>query len=72
MTGRHANKVVPTIAEALSSLQDGMTVMVGGFGLSGNPEALIKGVVERGAKHLTLVSNNAGNLGKGLDDVEKR
>ncbi len=64
--GRHANKVVPSIAEALASLQDGMTIMVGGFGLSGNPEALIKGVVERGAKHLTLVSNNAGNLGKGL------
>jgi 3-oxoacid CoA-transferase subunit A len=64
--GRHANKVVGSIGEALASLQDGMTIMVGGFGLSGNPEALIKGVVERGAKHLTLVSNNAGNLGKGL------
>src|SRR5262249_26227349 len=37
-----------------------------GFGLSGNPEALIHGVVERGVRDLTLVSNNAGNLGKGL------
>ncbi len=64
--GRHANKVVGSIGEALASLEDGMTIMVGGFGLSGNPEALIKGVVERGAKHLTLVSNTAGNLGKGL------
>jgi len=43
-----------------------MTILVGGFGLSGNPEALIKGVVERGVRDLTLVSNNAGNLGKGL------
>jgi 3-oxoacid CoA-transferase subunit A len=66
VTGKHANKVVSTIAEALESLRDGMTVMCGGFGLSGNPEALIAGVVERGVRDLTLVSNNAGNLGKGL------
>ena len=66
MTGKHANKVVASIEEALAPLRDGMTVMVGGFGLSGNPEALIKGVVERGCKELTLISNNAGNLGKGL------
>jgi 3-oxoacid CoA-transferase subunit A len=64
--GRHADKVVPSVADALARLEDGMTIMVGGFGLSGNPEALIKGVVERGVKNLTLVSNNAGNLGKGL------
>jgi 3-oxoacid CoA-transferase subunit A len=66
MTGKHANKLVASVAEALEPLRDGMTIMVGGFGLSGNPEALIKGVVERGVKNLTLVSNNAGNLGKGL------
>lgn len=66
MTGKHANKIVASVAEALAPLRDGMTIMVGGFGLSGNPEALIKGVVERGVKNLTLVSNNAGNLGKGL------
>jgi 3-oxoacid CoA-transferase subunit A len=66
MIGKHANKVVESIAEALEPLRDGMTVMCGGFGLSGNPEALIRGVVERGARDLTLVSNNAGNLGKGL------
>jgi 3-oxoacid CoA-transferase subunit A len=64
--GRHANKVVASVAEALAPLEDGMTILVGGFGLSGNPEALIRGVVERGVRHLTLVSNNAGNLGKGL------
>jgi 3-oxoacid CoA-transferase subunit A len=64
--GRHANKVVASVTEALAPLEDGMTILVGGFGLSGNPEALIRGVVERGVRHLTLVSNNAGNLGKGL------
>ncbi len=66
MTGKHGNKVVQSVADALAPLRDGMTILVGGFGLSGNPEALIRGVVERGVKELTLVSNNAGNLGKGL------
>ena len=66
MTGKHGNKVVANVIEALAPLKDGMTIMVGGFGLSGNPEALIRGVVERGVRDLTLVSNNAGNLGKGL------
>ena len=55
-----------SVAEALAPLRDGMTILCGGFGLSGNPEALIKGVVDRGVRDLTLVSNNAGNLGKGL------
>ncbi len=40
--------------------------MVGGFGLCGNAEALIAAVAESGVKDLTLISNNAGNLGKGL------
>jgi 3-oxoacid CoA-transferase subunit A len=66
VSGKHTDKVVASIAEALAPLRDGMTILVGGFGLSGNPEALIKGVVERGVKDLTLVSNNAGNMGKGL------
>ncbi|HEX2690607.1 MAG TPA: CoA transferase subunit A [Kofleriaceae bacterium] len=66
MMGRHNAKVASSIAEALAPLTDGMTLLVGGFGLSGNPEALIRGVIERGVRNLTLVSNNAGNLGKGL------
>lgn len=66
MIGRHKDKVVASVAEALAPLTDGMAIMVGGFGLSGNPEALIRGVVERGVRDLTLISNNAGNLGKGL------
>ena len=59
MTGKHGSKIVATIDEALAPLRDGMTIMVGGFGLSGNPEALIRGVVERGVRDLTLISNNA-------------
>ena len=68
MTGRrdHNHKIVASVAEALAPLTDGMTILVGGFGLSGNPEALIRGVIERGVRELTIVSNNAGNLGKGL------
>jgi len=66
VTGRHTAKVVASIAEALAPLTDGMTILCGGFGLSGNPEALIRGVVDSGKRDLTLVSNNAGNLGKGL------
>jgi len=62
----HNDKVVASVAAALEPLRDGMTILVGGFGLSGNPEALIRGVVARGVRNLTLVSNNAGNLGKGL------
>ncbi|MEJ7603709.1 MAG: CoA transferase subunit A [Kofleriaceae bacterium] len=66
MTGRHANKLVESVEQALAPLRDSMAILVGGFGLSGNPEALIKGVVDRGVHDLTLISNNAGNLGKGL------
>ncbi|MEM9194113.1 MAG: CoA transferase subunit A, partial [Myxococcota bacterium] len=64
--GRHRQKVKDTAAEALDGLDDGARVMVGGFGLCGNAEALIAAVVSRGVSELTLISNNAGNLGKGL------
>jgi 3-oxoacid CoA-transferase subunit A len=60
------SKLCANAAEALDDLADGARIMVGGFGLCGNPEALIAGVLERGARHLTIISNNAGNLGKGL------
>lgn len=64
--GRHGHKVRADVAEALAPLFDGARVMVGGFGLCGNAEALIRGVVERGVRDLHLISNNAGNMGKGL------
>ncbi|MCA9609441.1 MAG: CoA transferase subunit A, partial [Myxococcales bacterium] len=66
MSGRHLDKVRPSVADALEPLFDGARIMVGGFGLCGNAEALITGVVDRGVKDLHLISNNAGNLGKGL------
>lgn len=65
--GRHQRKVVDDVDAALAPLFDGARIMVGGFGLCGNAEALIAGVVRRGVKNLTLISNNAGNLGKGLN-----
>lgn len=65
--GRHRDKVRRSVDEALAPLFDGARIMVGGFGLCGNAEALIAGVVRRGVRDLTLISNNAGNLGKGLN-----
>ena len=60
------NKVYERVEEAVSGLTDGMTLLVGGFGLSGNPENLITAVHESGVKDLTLVSNNAGTDHCGL------
>lgn len=65
-SARRSRKVRDTVAEALDGMSDGAVVMVGGFGLCGNPEALIQGVLDRGVRELTVVSNNCGNLGKGL------
>jgi 3-oxoacid CoA-transferase subunit A len=60
-------KVHSTVAEALTGvLADGMTIMSGGFGLCGIPEALIEGIEHSGAKNLTVISNNAGVDGIGL------
>ncbi|MCR6485564.1 CoA transferase subunit A [Amycolatopsis sp. OK19-0408] len=54
-------------AEALSDvLRDGITIAVGGFGLSGNPHDLIEAVRDAGVRELTVVSNNMGVDGKGL------
>jgi 3-oxoacid CoA-transferase subunit A len=60
------NKVCSSYEEAIAGLVDGMTVMVGGFGLCGIPEGLIKTVYEKGVKELTCISNNAGVDGFGL------
>ena len=55
------NKVFPSAKAALDGLvKDGMTIAVGGFGLSGIPEALIAALRDSGVKNLTAVSNNAG------------
>ncbi len=54
------NKVVKTAAEAVASIPDGATIMVGGFGLCGIPENLIAALHDRGTRDLTVISNNAG------------
>ncbi len=60
-------KVYPSPAAALEGLLfDGMTIMSGGFGLSGNPESLIPEIRASGVKGLTVISNNAGADGFGL------
>jgi len=60
------NKIASTVAEALAGIPDGATVLVGGFGTAGVPEALIDGLIAQGARELTVVSNNAGNGETGL------
>jgi 3-oxoacid CoA-transferase subunit A len=61
------NKIYPSPAAALAGLlSDGMTIMSGGFGLSGNPESLIPEIRNHGARDLTVISNNAGADGFGL------
>lgn len=61
------NKVYPSPAAALDGLLfDGMTIMSGGFGLSGNPESLIPEIRASGVRDLTVISNNAGAEGFGL------
>lgn len=61
------NKVYPSPTAALDGLLfEGMTIMSGGFGLSGNPESLIPEIRSSGVKNLTVISNNAGAEGFGL------
>lgn len=61
------NKVVKNAEEAIQGMQDGQTLMLGGFGLCGIPENTIKALVESELKGLTCISNNAGvdNFGLG-------
>ena len=61
------NKIYESPAAALQDvLFDGMTIMSGGFGLSGNPESLIPAIRDAGTKNLTIISNNCGADGFGL------
>jgi 3-oxoacid CoA-transferase subunit A len=57
---RSMNKVLGSAAEAVALIPDGATIMMGGFGLCGIPENLIAALRARGARDLTVVSNNAG------------
>ncbi|GKS86426.1 3-oxoacid CoA-transferase subunit A [Acidovorax sp. SUPP1855] len=60
------NKIADSVAQALSGIQDGTTVLIGGFGTAGIPGELIDGLIEQGARDLTVVNNNAGNADVGL------
>jgi 3-oxoacid CoA-transferase subunit A len=62
------NKTVENAAEAVKDIQDGATLMMGGFGLSGIPENCITALLQKGLRDLTIVSNNAGvdDFGIGL------
>ena len=53
-------KVNRSIEEAIEDIQDGATIMAGGFGIVGIPEKLIQGLREKGVKDLTVISNNCG------------
>jgi 3-oxoacid CoA-transferase subunit A len=59
------NKVVRDAREAIADVQDGATIMLGGFGLCGIPENLIHALRDKGTKNLTIISNNAGVDGQG-------
>ncbi|NQW12108.1 MAG: 3-oxoacid CoA-transferase subunit A [Alphaproteobacteria bacterium] len=60
------DKIVPSVAEAVSGISSGMTIMISGFGFAGVPNDLIQGVLDLGATDLTVISNNAGTGTDGL------
>ena len=60
------NKVVTSADQAIRDIQDGASIMIGGFGLCGIPENLIRALMKKGTKNLTTISNNVGVDGFGL------
>jgi 3-oxoadipate CoA-transferase, alpha subunit len=58
--------IAGSVDEAVAGIEDGSTVLVGGFGFAGMPFDLIDGLIRQGAGDLTIVSNNAGNGDVGL------
>ncbi len=61
-----SRKIYGSALDALFDFGDGASVMVGGFGLSGNPEHLIAAIAASGKRNLLVISNNCGNQGQGL------
>lgn len=60
------DKIVATVEDAVAGVEDGATVMIGGFGRAGQPVELIDALIAQGAGDLTIVNNNAGNGDTGL------
>lgn len=60
------NKVVANVTEAIKDISDGMTLLIGGFGLCGIPENCIAALGKKGVRDLTCISNNAGVDGFGI------
>ena len=60
------DKAFPSAEAALADIPDGATVMIGGFRNAGMPAELIDALIAQGARHLTIVNNNAGNGDSGL------
>jgi 3-oxoacid CoA-transferase subunit A len=60
------NKVVASADEAIRDISDGATIMIGGFGLCGIPENLIRALARKGTRDLTTISNNVGVDGYGM------
>lgn len=60
------DKVIASAADAIADMKDGAVLMSGGFGLSGNPENLIRALRAQGTKDLTIISNNCGTTDQGL------
>ena len=65
------DKCVATVAAALDGIADGATVLVGGFGAVGQPNQLIDGLIEQGARDLVIVANNSGVAEFGLAKLMK-
>jgi 3-oxoadipate CoA-transferase alpha subunit len=59
-------RIIESADEAVAGIEDGATVLVGGFGLAGMPFDLIDALIRQGAESLTIVANNAGNGEVGL------
>lgn len=59
-------KIVESAAQAVANIDDGSTILIGGFGNAGQPMELIGALLEGGAKNLTIVNNNAGQADEGL------
>ena len=60
------DKTVRTMAEAMDGIKDGCVILLGGFGAVGQPDILLDGLIEHGARNLTIVANNAGAHRVGL------